>query len=242
MNRAPEPQAASSRAPLEPALRHRGSVLLLCILTSGGLLLDLWSKRWAFRSLTSHDVLTVIPGVLSFRRSLNAGALFGWGKGWVPLFIVASVVALGFVVYLFASSHRRQRLLHIALALILAGATGNLFDRAFIIADMVPGSVEGERHFIGKVVSDVPGEPLRIGEYPDGGDVRVYPAGTPVHSIGVVRDFIKIDLEIGGREIWPWVFNVADALLVIGVVLLLIEFWVSGRRAARPAVGGEVPS
>ena len=33
--------------------------------------------------------------------------------------------------------------------------------------------------------------------------------------------------KIGGLriDIWPWVFNVADVLLVVGVGLLLLNFW-----------------
>jgi signal peptidase II len=40
-----------------------------------------------------------------------------------------------------------------------------------------------------------------------------------------VRDFINCD-ALG----WPWVYNIADALLVIGLGLLLIHFYLEGRR------------
>jgi lipoprotein signal peptidase len=30
---------------------------------------------------------------------------------------------------------------------------------------------------------------------------------------------------VAGYRIWPWVFNLADAWLVIGVGLLLLNFW-----------------
>jgi lipoprotein signal peptidase len=53
---------------------------------------------------------------------------------------------------------------------------------------------------------------------------------------GVVRDFIKMEPRIplgGGRhlEVWPWVYNIADVLLVVGVAILLFNFW-RERRAA----------
>ena len=34
-------------------------------------------------------------------------------------------------------------------------------------------------------------------------------------------------IKIGSREfdIWPWVFNIADSLLVFGVALLMLNFW-----------------
>jgi len=38
---------------------------------------------------------------------------------------------------------------------------------------------------------------------------------------GQVRDFIHITLKIGGIQIWPWIFNVADIALVAGIGALL---------------------
>lgn len=46
---------------------------------------------------------------------------------------------------------------------------------------------------------------------------------------GRVRDFIKIELRIGDMEVWPWIFNVADMFLVVGVAILMIHIWLSGR-------------
>ncbi len=44
---------------------------------------------------------------------------------------------------------------------------------------------------------------------------------------GEVRDFIKIELHIGDFELWPWIFNVADMLLVCGVAILMLNIWFS---------------
>ena len=54
---------------------------------------------------------------------------------------------------------------------------------------------------------------------------------------GVVRDFIKVEPKFGRFELWPWVFNVADALLVAGVALLLLNFWWERREARAHASG-----
>ncbi|MFA5865571.1 MAG: signal peptidase II [Phycisphaerae bacterium] len=53
---------------------------------------------------------------------------------------------------------------------------------------------------------------------------------------GMVRDFIHFSITIGGRELWPWVFNVADAALVAGVAGLLFG-WLLGRFE----IGGSCP-
>ena len=40
---------------------------------------------------------------------------------------------------------------------------------------------------------------------------------------------------IAGREVWPWVFNVADSALVIGVGTLFIGFAFERRTGAQPS-------
>ncbi len=133
-----------------------------------GVSLDLVTKAIAFRQLGPHAAVhrvVVIPGVLRFHTTLNHGAVFGLGQGMALWFILMSVAAIGFVVYVFVSSYRRQWPTHLALGLILAGAMGNMYDRVF--------------------------------------------------NHGGVRDFIRLTY-------WPWVFNLADAMLCIGVPLLII--------------------
>lgn len=200
------------------------------------LALDLWTKYWAFTHLDVSPEAgggwVVIPHVMAFRRSLNAGALFGLGKGLTPVFIAASVVALLFVLFLFIHSTRDRRSLHVALGLVLAGALGNLYDRAFVIADIVRYTADGRAHMEAcKVIEESNGN-VRVGVWPEGGPPHhTIPARyQPVISQqGVVRDFIKMEpsFKIGGLriDIWPWVFNVADVLLVVGVGLLLLNFW-----------------
>jgi len=143
-----------------------------------GLSLDLWSKSWAFSTLGLAERRPVVDGWLSFTLSYNTGALFGIGKGFKIVFVLASVAAFGFVLYLFGQYSRSRKSLHCALGMIMAGALGNVYDRL---------------------------------------------------SFGKVRDFIKFDMTVGTFELWPWVFNVADMLLVVGVGLLLINFWFDRR-------------
>lgn len=203
--------------------------------TAVALAADLYSKHWAFRVLDSQELRTVVPGVLAFRRSLNSGALFGMGAGRGPVFILASIVALGFVVYLFWHSEARQRGLHLALGLILAGALGNLYDRVFMVADILtlttpPGYV------IGVIVPDCDPPPkVCLGSFPDGANPRAYGDDEIVarDHVGVVRDFIKLEPTLFGRQLWPWVFNMADAWLVAGVGILIIDFFRQSRRAGR---------
>ena len=72
----------------------------------------------------------VWPGVFGFQTSLNEGALFGMGQGMVALFGGLSVLAaLGVLYWLFVAGAARDRLLTVALACVMAGVLGNLYDR-----------------------------------------------------------------------------------------------------------------
>jgi len=205
--------------------------------------LDLWSKHWAFHSLESTENRPIISGWINFRRSLNDGAVFGSFRGNTGLFIVASIFALVFVLYLFANSKRTHRVLHIALALILAGAIGNLYDRAFIKADVITYQPRfgQEELMIGTVIERTETDVV-VADYPGGTNVRTLPSSqVTIHRQGVVRDFIKFMPKfpdgfpkLAGRDAWPWVFNIADAALVCGVILLLLSTWLDRSPSTEP--------
>lgn len=229
------------------ALTHAGSHLRLWGVAAAGLTLDLWSKNWAFQEIGQGGTpRVVIPGVLEFQTMLNDGALFGMGRGFTGFFIIASILALGLVFWMFAQNSPRRRMLHIALGAILAGALGNMYDR--ITVKLIPGEV---RTPAGRVMrffeagSD-DGTTLTVHEYP-----RTRPGVTRLLTgeardeardpAGYVRDFIHIPAKFSwGKSVWPWVFNVADMLLVGGVGILSIYLW-RDRKAPHPA-GDHLPA
>lgn len=216
------------------------------LVAAGVLMVDLATKHWAFESLDPHEERSIISGWILFRRSLNDGAVFGSFSGQVELFILASVFALGFVVYLFARSAPGHWWFHLALALVLAGALGNLYDRAWMKADILRETRDGATGtvFIGTmIVQDADG--VVLGDWPEGTNPRRFDlarADLKLVRQGVVRDFIKIVPRfpawvprLAGRDIWPWVFNIADSALVCGVIMLLLTTWPThGRRARNP--------
>ena len=228
--------------PSEPhqanAARNVSAHLRLWLTAASVLTLDLWSKHWIFTNLDPDETVGVIPRTLVFQRQMNDGAVFGSLTGMVGLFVVASIFALGFVLVLFASSNRKQRVLHLALGLILAGALGNLYDRGFIRADVA--FFNSGFKVIGKVLEDPDPRRITIGHWPDGHDARPYDRDdlAKLTTQGVVRDFVKFVPRfpawvprLGGKDIWPWVFNVADSALVVGVGLLMVCFLVERKRS-----------
>jgi lipoprotein signal peptidase len=225
------PVAASvvPAAPAVPAWRSAAAIALFLSVAVGGLTLDLWSKHWAFHTLRQGGHQVVIPGVLEWQTMFNKGALFGIGQGKTWLFLSASALALVLVSWMFARSDARRWLLHIALAGILAGALGNMYDRINVtlrIIDLGDGRVLYFQQ-VGETA-----ETLTLREYPpeaaDAVEITV-PADEMRPAIGAVRDFIKIPTKLWGeQDLWPWVFNVADMLLVGGVGILAVFLWRDG--------------
>ncbi|VAX02377.1 Lipoprotein signal peptidase [hydrothermal vent metagenome] len=94
--------------------------------------LDLWTKALASEHLVMYQPLPVFSG---FNLTLmhNEGAAFSFlstAGGWQRWFlsIIAAVVSVVIIVWL-ARLKPRQHWLALALALVLGGALGNLWDR-----------------------------------------------------------------------------------------------------------------
>ena len=109
------------------------------LLSVGGLSADLFSKWWVFRSLGGPNRGSDWAWNSNFlwgrfdctlTTTFNFGALFGLGQGLSWLFALLSVGAVvGIVYWLFARGNAQSRWLTVTLALVLAGALGNLYDR-----------------------------------------------------------------------------------------------------------------
>lgn len=209
------PSAAVERPPGEPtndhplAARCPRVVARFALMIALGLFADLASKWAAFRYVDDkpfvvnrasvlrvladdpsrimtlvpdHRPVHAIPGILDFRLVLNAGAVFGTGQGRRWMFIGFTSVILVIAGYAFARWTRvNEKWTHFALAMVIAGGIGNLYDRV---------------------------------------------------TLGCVRDFIHPlpgvhfpQWFLGGREVWPYVSNVADAILLIGIAMLTVKLW-----------------
>lgn len=230
-----EPVAAMMTAPQDRwAIGHFASHFRLWGFAVVGLVADLWTKEWAFRELGPHERRVLIPNLASFQLSLNPGALFGLGAGLAPIFVGASALALMFVLYLFAQSTTSRKSMHIALGLVLAGAIGNLYDRTTQSAYVATYSDRGR--IIGTLVEENE-KFVTIGDFPTGANARPFPRPNDPRSgrQPVVRDFIKIEAHVGDFALWPWIFNIADALLVVGVGVLLLNFWFDRKHHPQPA-------
>lgn len=213
--------ARPARGGHDAAWRSLPLIVLFVAMVSAGLAADLWTKHHVFESLLDEPQLAdqvaslqrrtprdLPPGTLlaamqlsrsfapgvDLTLSTNPGVVFGHPMPR-PVVVVATLAMVVLVVVFFLTSPRDAWPLHVALALILAGALGNLYDRLFSVVAL-PGA-----------------EPIRY----------------------QVRDFIDCS-QIG----YKWVFNVADVWLVVGVVVILLHWFWTGRTQdpRRNAAGG----
>jgi len=96
--------------------------------------LDQISKLILVKQIHYGGSKNIIPGFLNLSHVHNRGAIFGlFNQTGTPLvyliLTLASLTALGLVVYYFVKVPISERLLKITLSLVLAGALGNLADR-----------------------------------------------------------------------------------------------------------------
>ena len=104
-------------------------------LTTLVVILDLWTKTLASQHLQMHDPVAVISG---FNLTLmhNTGAAFsflGDAGGWQRWFFICLTLAVStFIVIWLYSLKANQRWIACALALVLGGALGNLWDRVIL--------------------------------------------------------------------------------------------------------------
>ena len=105
--------------------------LVFFVLAIGICAADLAAKTWMFGHLPLGDAAWWLwDDVFGFQTNLNEGALFGIGQGLWPLFAALSVsAAVGILIWLFLVGAAKDWLLTVALALVMAGILGNLYDR-----------------------------------------------------------------------------------------------------------------
>lgn len=154
--------------------------ILYALLILAGAALDLAAKAWARASLEPYgppaDFLPFISLRLSFNKGVSFSLLsFDHDGGKLALLVFTGLLTVGLAVWTYRA-HGHERL---SLSVILAGALGNVLDRA------------------------------------------IY---------GAVTDYL--DLHFGDWH--PFIFNLADVWISIGVVLLVASQFFA-RKIERPA-------
>ncbi len=112
-----------------------GRWLLFWAIALGGAAFDLTTKSMIFAQIGEPPApsASIVRGILELQTSLNPGALWGFGRT-LPyssqIFAGLSIVAgIAICYWLFVRGAATSLALTIALALIMAGALGNCYDR-----------------------------------------------------------------------------------------------------------------
>lgn len=103
--------------------------LLWLLPTAALILFDRLTKLWASQSLALGDPRPLIGQAIRLTRVHNVGGAFGIFPGTGIVFIVVSAVISVVLLILILSRRIHGRLLRFGLAVVLAGALGNLIDR-----------------------------------------------------------------------------------------------------------------
>jgi signal peptidase II len=130
------PESAEPGPDSAPNGRHVRMFAVVCVVAY---VVDVVTKIIAVATLRDRSSVEVVPGVLNFTYTTNAGAAFGLATG---LTIVLSLVALVVVIVVIRMAARlRDPIWAVALGLLLAGALGNLTDRVFREPGVLRGHV-----------------------------------------------------------------------------------------------------
>jgi signal peptidase II len=115
-----------------------GRWVLFWTIALGGMTFDLATKSIIFERIGEPPAASrsLIPNILELRTSYNPGALWGMGRGMPhsSLFFagLSMLAAVGICYWLFIHKAPADWRLTTALALIMAGALGNCYDRVML--------------------------------------------------------------------------------------------------------------
>lgn len=177
------------------------------------LLIDQISKLWIKLNFTIGERINVIDGFFEIHFIENTGMAFGmeipgeWGKIILSTFRIVAVIVIS--IYLLRIIREKAHKGFITcVALILAGAIGNIIDSMFY------GLLFGRSSF-GRVAEFMP---------PDGGYAGFLKGNVVdmLHFTATWPEWMPF-VDRPGIEIFPPIFNVADSAITIGVFWILIR-------------------
>lgn len=105
-----------------------GNLRLLILISSCIMALDQFTKFLVQSRMNFGSSIVVIKGLLDISYVTNDGAAFGLFRGWNPIFIMVTFIAIVFI-FVYYRQFKDDLWMRIALGFLLGGAVGNLIDR-----------------------------------------------------------------------------------------------------------------
>ena len=125
----------NKKAPMNEALKQRDYRPWLLLLSAIVIALDHITKLWDIKDVPLGHAITILPGIVRITHVMNTGAAFSmFAESASPqllhrALIGFSIFAVVVILILLLRIGRTFTTTSLALALILGGAIGNLYDR-----------------------------------------------------------------------------------------------------------------
>ncbi len=192
------------------------------------LILDQVVKIWVKTSFSSDEVRYVFGNWFALHYIENQGMAFGTTFGsaiWHKLALsIFRVIAIGFITYYLVREAKKSevRLEYlICIGLILAGATGNLIDSMFYDFFFSFNPCEGFNQLPGS------GKFMNCSDYGFEYKVEIRHRGFLLANVVDMFQFEaywpKWMPVVGGNQVFPAIWNVADSCISVGIAWIIIR-------------------
>jgi len=206
-------------------LKKKSIVVIAVILIV--LLIDQLVKIWVKTDFQIEESREFIPKFLQLYFIENRGMAFGttlgdgiWPKYILSLFRLGAIVGIAIYLRRLITEGKESISFLITIALIFAGAAGNLIDGAFY--DVYFGIDSSIR--TNWMINEF-GFPI----YDETGNIVLRQGG---YLLGSVVDMFQFTVKwpsfmpwgYGGKDIFPFIFNVADFAISVGVGIIILRY------------------
>lgn len=205
----------------------RKKLLYVFLLVAILLIVDQFMKIYIKTSFEPGQTRALLGDFFVLHYIENPGMAFGttFGSGiWHKLALsIFRLIAIGFIVYYLVKQSKKGASLEFLLVfgLILAGATGNLIDSMFYDYFFTLNPCDSFNQLPGSGIKDV------CSDYGFNYPVELRHQG---FMLGSVVDMFQFNVNwpkwipgVGGEQVFPAIWNVADASISTGVILILIR-------------------
>lgn len=206
-------------------MKKKLTIVGLVVLTL--LILDQLVKIYIKTSFNSDEVKYVFGNWFALHYIENQGMAFGttfgsemWHKLALSLFRVIAIFALAYYIFTETKKGAKMEFL-VAVSFVFAGATGNLLDSMFYDFFFPFNPCEGFNQLQGSGVK------MNCTDYGFSYPVEVRHQG---FLFGNVVDMFQFDVNwpkwvpyFGGGQIFPAIWNVADACITLGIFTIILR-------------------